>query len=207
MSFRPPRKKILRGAYQPPRNQNGPKTPSREGIANLAAACACFEPVLVNENTPDGPVEKWNGEFRARDGKTAPNFPQFINTAARAVQEVHNFIQNYEEVKNNYQVLSLDAQSAYRIAHIAGIHTDSLENTMDLCVGRYNQLLDVLTKLGYETITTPADTERLQKIAREAVLRFRSVNMPEGSAPGQPDSKTLPFQEPPPDVSGGIGAT
>lgn len=190
---KPNRRAPLTGPILPANPQNVEKVISREGIANLAAACACFEPNLVNEN--------WDGTFKVRH-EPAPTFDQFINTAARAIQEVHAFIKHFEETKNNYTTLSKDAGAAYRIAHVAGVHNDSLETTMDLVVGRYNQFLDTLTKLGYEKIRPDhclEDIGNLQAIAKEIVLRFRPSNNPDN---GATSSKTIAFPQQETDVSG-----
>jgi hypothetical protein len=150
------RKQPIDGPIQPK------PSATKEHIANLARALNTFVPVLVNESGQD----VWKGEYRVKDGvdpAKSPNFQQLINTAFGAIGEIMQFIQEHDVQKKQLQVLTVDLQDSYQVAHRAGVHCPSMLDSVVQLVNRRNQAIDILHKLAN---ADEKDRPRIEKAAR-----------------------------------------
>lgn len=166
-----------------------PKT--KTAIANLASALRLFTPdcSLVNETGEN----KWNGKF-IPNHPDAPNFDQFINTAAEAIPEIMEFIKEHDKLKGLWNALREDATRAHTILKVAGIDCDSLESGFEGLASRFHQSLDVITRFAYAKTIAADDIPRLQATFRAYVERFRPVS--------ESDPKITPINEGEPNAGG-----
>lgn len=134
-------------------------------ISNLAAALRMFVPVIVNENPDNNPLYQqveggwWTGDFDLREG--APTMPQLINAASGAIEDVHQFIQTHEKLKE----CLISTQNAFMAIQSLVLVNDSDETlkpasviqAVNDIVASNNRMRDILTSAAGKSPTAAFD--------------------------------------------------